>query len=505
MRVVNLLRGRKQLHQPAHRMVVAIKERSDNSSPPYEGGARGGYVSLAGFEVTGVHQTKRAPSRSPSLTSPKRNPGGSVRGNQRSNLAGMRNPPCPHFVRGGVPRRYAPTMCSLLCAGLIAWLTSAVCGGIPATHAEEKPAAQATAANWASFRNGFELLGIAQTELPEKLELQWKFKTGEMVVSTAAIVDGKVYVASLNGLLFCLDRKTGEKIWSYRSITDPDPKAFAPGFKASPTVTDDSIFIGDEDGVFHALNRATGKVRWTAKTGAEIVSSASCYQDKVLFGSHDNVLYCFHAADGKPAWKFETQGPVNCTPAVVGNRTFVTGCDEHLRVINIDTGKEETDMPLGTYLIASPAVAKEILYVGTYASEVVAIDWQAKKTVWKFKEEERDSPYHSCAAVTADRIIVGGRDKRLHCLDRKTGKQLWYRETKGKVDSSPVVVGNRVFVGSEDGNVYGFDVAKGTELWKFNGGKSFSASPAIAEGCLIIGNESSDGYVYCFGAAPVKK
>lgn len=384
---------------------------------------------------------------------------------------------------------------------LMACVLAVTCGlGEAADKSTDKAAPVARSTDWASFRNGFDLLGIAHSELPSKLELQWKFSTGEMVVSTAAIVDGNVYVASLNGQLFCLNRQTGEKIWSYRSITDPDPKSFAPGFKASPTVTDDTVYIGDEDGVFHAINRATGKVRWTAKSGAEIVSSASCYQDKVIFGSHDNILYCYNATDGKQAWKFETQGPVNCTPAIIGNRTFVTGCDEHLRVINIDNGKEETDIHLGTYLIASPAVVNEMLYVGTYASEVVAIDWQAKKTVWTFKDADREFPYHSCAAVTKDRVIVGGRDKRLHCLDRKTGKQVWFKETRGKVDSSPVVVGDRVFVGSEDGNVYAFNLTTGEELWKFNGGKSFSASPAVAEGCLVIGSESSDGFVYCFGA-----
>ena len=364
-----------------------------------------------------------------------------------------------------------------------------------------KTAATSKSAEWASFRNGFDLLGVAHSQLPEKLVEQWKFATGEMVVSTAAIVDGRVYVASLNGQLFCLNRKTGEKIWSYRSIDDPDPKSFAPGFKAAPTVTADTVYVGDEDGVFHAVNRADGKVRWTAKTGAEIVSAASCYQDKVIFGSHDNSLYCYQVADGKQTWKFETQGPVNCTPAIVGNRTFVTGCDEHLRVINIDNGKEETDIHLATYLIASPAVVSETLYVGTYASEVVAVDWQTKKKLWAFKDSEREFPYHSCAAVTADRVVVGGRDKRVHCLDRKTGKQIWFKDTKGKVDSSPVVVGNRVFVGSEDGNLYGMNLEDGKEFWKFAAGKSISASPAVAEGCLVIGTESTDGFVYCFGAA----
>lgn len=355
--------------------------------------------------------------------------------------------------------------------------------------------------NWPSFRNGFDLLGVAASSLPNDLEQLWKFPTGEMVVSTAAIVDGRVYVASLSGQLFCLDLKTGNKIWSYRSIDDPDPKSFAPGFKASPTVTADTIYLGDEDGVFHALHRETGKPKWAPyKTGAEIVSSACLYKDKVLFGSHDNILYCLNSTDGKLAWKFVTQGPVNCTPAIIGNRTFVTGCDEHLRVINIDNGTEETDIHLGTYLIASPAVVNETLYVGTYASEVVAVDWKSKKTLWAFKDKERDFPYHSCAAVTAESIIVGGRDKRLHCLERKTGKERWHFDTKGKVDSSPVVVGQRVFFGSEDGNLYAVELNTGKQVWKFSAGKSISASPAVAEGRLVIGSESSDGFVYCFGA-----
>lgn len=377
--------------------------------------------------------------------------------------------------------------------------------GQPAAKSSAKSsvgkAEEVTASSWSSFRNGFDLLGIAQSPLPGKLELLWKYPTGEMVVATSAIVDGRVYVASLNGVVTCLNLKNGQKIWNYRSIDDPDPKAFAPGFKASPTVSADAVIVGDEDGVLHCINRDSGKVRWTFKTGAEIVSSASLYQDKVIFGSHDNSLYCLQQADGKEVWKFETQGPVNCTPAIVGRQTFVTGCDEHLRVINIDTGKEETDIHLGTYLIASPAVVDETLYVGTYASEVVAVDWKNKKDVtWRFKDAERDFPYHSCAAITPDLVIVGGRDKRVHCLNRATGKQVWHFDAKGKVDSSPVVVGKRVFVGSEDGNLYELDLAKGTELWRFNAGKSISASPAVAEGCLVIGSESSDGFVYCFGS-----
>lgn len=356
--------------------------------------------------------------------------------------------------------------------------------------------------SWTSFRNGNEQRGIASGKLPDKLELLWKHEAGEMVASTAAIVDGRVYAASLKGEVFCLDLKTGKRLWTYQSKENAKPNEFQPGFKASPTVTADGVYLGDEEGVFHAIDRATGKKKWTFETGGEIVSSASVLpdQDKIIFGSYDNSLYCLKLSDGTKVWQFQTEGMVNCSPAIAGDFTFVTGCDEHLRVIDIRTGKQEKDMPLGTYLIASPAVARNWLFVGTYASEVVAVDWKAEKTIWSYKDEAREFPYHSSAAVSDEFVVVGGRDKRLHCIDRKTGTKVWTFNTKAKVDSSPVIVGDRVFVGSDDKTIYGLRLADGSELWRFAADGPVSASPAVAEGCLVIGTESKAGTIYCFGA-----
>lgn len=355
--------------------------------------------------------------------------------------------------------------------------------------------------DWPSFRNGNSLQGIAESPLSEKLELQWKIKLNEMVKSTAAIVDGRIYVGVLSGELVCLDLKTGDRVWTYKTVEEVDPNSFAPGFKSSPTVTDKAVFLGDEEGVFHAVDRMTGKKLWTFQTNAEIISSASLYKDWLVFGSYDNSLYCLNQADGKLVWHYATMGPVNCTPAVIGKQTFVTGCDEHLRVIDIETGKQDLDIPLQTYLIASPAVRDETLYVGTYASEVVAIDWKNQKRLWAFRDPKREFPYHSSAAVTPDRVVVGGNDKRLHCINRQNGEELWAFETRGKIESSPVVSGETVYFGSSDGRLYAVNLQTGKKTWDFLDGRPITASPAVASQRLVIGSESSDGNLYCFGPA----
>ena len=352
--------------------------------------------------------------------------------------------------------------------------------------------------SWASFRNGPRQLGVAGSTLPDSLELLWKFPVEYGVVTSAAIVGGHVYVGAMSGDFYCLAKSTGDVVWQYRSTEEDDDNA-APGFKAPPTVTVDAVYVGDDFGGVHAIERATGKKRWTLQTDAEIAGGAAVVGENVIVGSHDSNLYCLSAADGSVVWKFPTLDRINCSPAVAENFTFVAGCDEHLRVINLETAEQKSDIPLGSYLIASPAVLGDMLYVGTYTSEVVAINWKSEEIVWKYSDPTREQPYHASAAVTDKHVIAGGRDKQLHCIDRATGEGVWKFPTRAKIDSSPVIVGNRVFFGSSDRNVYGVNIETGEEAWKFNTGGDVTAAPAVGENVLVIGTEGNPAFVFCFG------
>jgi outer membrane protein assembly factor BamB len=128
----------------------------------------------------------------------------------------------------------------------------------------------------------------------------------------------------------------------------------------------------------------------------------------------------------------------------------------------------------------------------------VAIDLTARRTFWTYQHPTRQFPFYASAAITADRVIVGGRDKLVHAIDRATGKAAWTFTTRARVESSPLVSGNRVFVGSNDGVLYELDLATGKKVWEFTAGAPLSASPAAAQGALVIG--SQDGVLYRFGS-----
>jgi glucose dehydrogenase len=218
----------------------------------------------------------------------------------------------------------------------------------------------------------------------------------------------------------------------------------------------------------------------------------------VVFGSYDAFVYCLSTDDGKLLWKFETGGRVHGSPAITDAQVLVAGCDEHLHVLKLSDGQEVTRVSMGSVSGASAAIVDSKAFVGTYGHQFLGIDWKMGHVLWTHEDAERQFPILSSAAVTAQTVLVGGRDKRLRALDPKSGQLQWVFATDGRIDASPVAVGSRVFIASADGNLYGIDVTTGKEVWRFETGAPISASPAVGDGCLVIGNE--DGTIFCFAA-----
>jgi outer membrane protein assembly factor BamB len=332
----------------------------------------------------------------------------------------------------------------------------------------------ALAEDWPLFRGNPLQTGVAASSLPENLEIRWKFKAKDGIEGAAAIVNGIVYIGSLDEHLYALDLATGQVKWTYQ--TDPANGTKVGPIRASPSVRDGLVYVGDADGMFHCVEAG----------------------DTVLFGSSDENLYCL-SKDGKEQWKFKVPGgPVMGTPAIVGDRTFAAGCDSTLHVLDTTKGTEVAGtVDLGGQVGATVAVIGDQVYLGTMSGEVLAINWKKGEILWRFEAPRAKQPFYASAAATENLILIGSRDKRVYALERKSGKEVWSFATKKKVDSSPVIAGQRVFVGSSDGNLYMLELASGNERKHFTLGREITASPAVGDNSLVIG--TMDGSIYCFG------
>jgi eukaryotic-like serine/threonine-protein kinase len=352
-----------------------------------------------------------------------------------------------------------------------------------------EPLQYAPSDGWLQFRGNHHLTGFSSSPMPDSLKLLWTYEAGESIESSAAIYGGTVFVGSQKGELLAIDLGAGSLRWKYNTKE--------PIGESSPCASEAAVFIGDLGGVVHAVNRNDGRGLWTFKTGDEIKSSPVLVDDKVLIGSYDGHLYCLSARNGSLLWKVKTDGPVHCTAGVMSGLAYIAGCDEMFRAIRISDGHEVFKVVSGAYTGASPALVGQFAFYGTFDNEVLGVNLGAKRVAWRYQHPRRQFPFYSSAAVLEGKVVLGGRDKMVHCLTAATGRRRWDFATRARVESSPAIAGNRVYVGSNDGRFYVLDLNTGAKVWEFTAGAPLSASPAIASGKVVIG--SQDGRLYCFG------
>ncbi len=377
-----------------------------------------------------------------------------------------------------------PTMLKLpsLTVGLLTLLLTAYCS-LLTVFAQDTPAD-----NWGQFRGNHSLTGVSQSTIPNDLKLLWTYEAGESIESSAAIVGRTVFVGSQKGELVSLNLDNGQVYWKFSTG--------GPIGESSPAYSSGVVYIGNLEGWLNALNASDGKKLWAFKAQSEIKSSPVVVGDRVLIGSYDQNLYCLSTRNGSVLWKVRTDGPVHATPGIADGMAFIAGCDEVFRAIRISDGKEIFKVSSGSYTGASPALRGGAAFYGTFGNEVLMLSLAERRIVWHYEHPQRKFPFYSSAAVTTDRVVLGGRDKLVHGITT-AGKAVWTFATRARVESSPAIAGGRVFVGSNDGMFYVLNLTDGSKLWEFNAGGPLSASPAIANGRIVIG--SQDGRLFCFG------
>ncbi|MHC4196134.1 MAG: outer membrane protein assembly factor BamB family protein, partial [Planctomycetota bacterium] len=288
--------------------------------------------------------------------------------------------------------------------------------------------------DWPMFGGGQGLAGAAEGSLAERLKLVWKFRTGREIRSSAAIVEGVVYIGSNDANIYAINLESGEKRWGYRTEG---------AVEAACCVVDGVVFAGSEDGWLYAVEADGGKLKWKYKTGAKILGAANWTEGaegkRIMVGSYDGSVHCVRWEDGQAVWRYETDSYVNGTPAVGEGKVIFGGCDAKIHVVSAIDGNQVNEIDTGSYIAASAALYEGGAYVGNYDNEFIKADVASGEILWRYSGG--DEPFFSSAAAAEGKVVFGGRDGRVHCVNSDDGKACWTFQTGGEVDSSPAICG----------------------------------------------------------------
>ncbi|HEY1547106.1 MAG TPA: PQQ-binding-like beta-propeller repeat protein, partial [Kofleriaceae bacterium] len=150
-------------------------------------------------------------------------------------------------------------------------------------------------------------------------------------------------------------------------------------------------------------------------------------------------------------WKLHTGGPVVASPTLADNRVYVGSYDGNLYALDAATGAVAWKRDLGARIASSAAVSDGVVYVLGYDAKLHALDAATGAPKWTFatKGEHRFTATHLHGALPAAEAMPDPFDVFL---------------------SSPAISGGLVYFGSSDGDVYALDTKTGAQRWKFQTG-----------------------------------
>jgi parallel beta-helix repeat protein len=345
--------------------------------------------------------------------------------------------------------------------------------------------AHSTRYSWPTFHHDESHSGYSESPAPGTNNKLWNYTTGNGVDSSPAVADGRVYVGSGDGRVYCLDASTGAQVWNYTTGS---------AVYSSPAVADGRVYVGSDDYKVYCLDASTGAQVWNYTTGNYVGSSPAVAGGRVYVGSYDGRVYCLDASTGAQVWNYVTGGVVDSSPAVAGGRVYVGSYDGRVYCLDASTGAQVWNYTTGNYVGSSPAVIDGRVYVGSWDGRVYCLDSSTGAQVWNYTT---GGAVYSSPAVADGRVYVGSGDYGVYCLDASTGAQVWNYTTGSILGSAPAVVGGRICVSSYDGRVYCLDASTGAQVWNYTTGNYVFSSPAVADGVLYVG--SGDHSVYAFG------
>lgn len=268
-------------------------------------------------------------------------------------------------------------------------------------------------------------------------------------------------------------------------------------------LVDGVLYVSTMDGSVGALDPLRGRIRWTAKTGGYCHSSPTIHEDLVLVGSADASFYAFDRKNGKRRWSVKTDGPVYATAAVAQGVACVGSGDGHFYGIDVKNGavRWKTAMPRSNTAFSQSVVATdgERFYIGAWDSHLYALDVLGGAILWRKPCMERTfafSPAIGSPAVANGRVFVPANGNGLFCFDGKTGEQLWMVSAQGDKygHSGPTVWEDKLVVGGlgDLGQVRCVRQSDGSEVWVAKTGSViYDSSPAIGDGFAAIGSVGS--------------
>lgn len=310
-----------------------------------------------------------------------------------------------------------------------------------------------------------------------------------------ALTDDAVFVAYGN-YVYSLDVTDGTVNWGY-----PEKASTNIVFYAPPLVTDDALYIGDLDKTFYKLDRQSGQIDWTFTDSAGFYLGQAAESDGTIYvPNNDGSLYAL-SADGDLLWTFETGHYLWTQPQVSSDTIFIGSMDHFVYAVS-KGGTQIWSADLSGAVTGTPLLNEDgsVLYVGSMAKQMVALNTATGNTLWSFDTEEG---VWGSAILANGNLYFADSAGNIYAVNAESGAAIWQTEFADNIIGGLTAVEDGFVIGTQGGVVKAYDFEGGPKWEATLAGKIYQ-SPLTNSDFLVAGTIEGENLIYGFNQTGVQ-
>ncbi|MBN1149434.1 MAG: PQQ-binding-like beta-propeller repeat protein [Anaerolineales bacterium] len=297
--------------------------------------------------------------------------------------------------------------------------------------------------------------------------------------------DGETIYLAYSTQVFALNLANGAEKWRFPEKADAKVTFFAP-----PALTEDGqLLVGGYDKLLYSLDpQNRGAQNWVFDKAQDLYIASPLVQGENIFApSADNSLYVLDLG-GNLRWSYPTGHDLWATPVANGGKVYLPSMDHHLYAFDIASGERAWMTDVGGAMAGSPRLSPEgVLYVGTYGSEMIAIDAASGEILWRAPAK---GWVWSQPLLQEGVLYFGDLGGALTAMNASDGSVLWQIQpdasTKRGITGAPLLLGDTLYFANKGGVLYAVDVANGNVRWSKLFEKAEFNADLVAAGDTIL-------------------
>jgi outer membrane protein assembly factor BamB len=254
---------------------------------------------------------------------------------------------------------------------------------------------------------------------------KWRTNIGAPGRSAPTVVEGRLFLTTIQDKLLALAANDGHQIWSYQALA-ATPSVLG---RPAPAFANGLVVAGFSSGELACLRAESGNTVWTDNLGGAAAGTSAD----------------FSAIRGRPA--------------ISNGRVIATGMGGLTLALDLPTGRRLWERQVGSE--DSPWVAGDWIFVVALTQELAAISvadghvaWVSALPHWENTEKQSGPISWWGPSLLGDRLVVAGTSKDALSLSPYTGEILGRQALSGEAAPlEPVVADGTLLVVSDDGRL----------------------------------------------------